>query len=517
MPRVLAIDDDRTVHHLVSKVLGDRGVTVTSAFTAQDGLDEIERDPPDAVLLDVMLPDISGLEAVKLIRERDPRLPVIFVTAAESSDTAIEAMKHGAFDYLQKPIDLARLEELVDQAIESRRLANVKVAMHTLLKPDESGDAFIGRCAPMQEVFKSIGRVAPQDVPVLVRGESGTGKELVARALFQHGARSGGPFLAVNCAALSETLLESELFGHEKGSFTGAHERRIGKFEQCHGGTIFLDEVGDMSPLVQSKVLRLLQEQRFERVGGNQTIETDVRVISATNRDLEEMCEEGEFRLDLMYRLNGYTVYLPALSERGDDRILLLQHFLARFNRELGMEVQGIAPDALERLLAYDWPGNVREMQSVVKQSLLHCSGPVLLASALPTDIGPPIARRSSQGAPRQTAAPHESSQSPEPNRASQNGAADGFDHFVTGRLSDPSGDLYAEALTHMERRLLTAVLTHTGGNQSEASRILGITRGSLRNKIRGNGIQIGQTIDVAPSAGATEPVATAESGDDDE
>jgi two-component system nitrogen regulation response regulator GlnG len=497
MPRLLSIDDDRSVHHLVRVALEGIGVEVSSALTAREGIEAIEASPPDAVLLDVMLPDMSGLDAFKLIRDRDPNLPVIIATAAGSSDTAIEAMKLGAFDYLTKPIDVATLERHVANAIESRRLANVPVGMGNLTEPeDRGGDAFVGRCPAMQEVFKSIGRVAPQDVPVLVRGESGTGKELVARAIFQHSLRNKGPFLAVNCAALSETLLESELFGHEKGAFTGAHDRRIGKFEQCDGGTIFLDEVGDMSPSVQSKVLRLLQQQTFERVGGNTTIKTNVRIVSATNRDLETMCEEGDFRNDLFYRLNGYTITLPPLRDRGDDRVMMLQHFLAQLNRELGRDVHGVAPDAMQRLLAYDWPGNVREMQSVVKQAMLHCSGPVLMASALPAEM-------QSSAIKMAKSAPSPSNGDSAPiEHAAENGHPrhsdpTAFAGFIAQGLSESRGDLYAETLAFMEKELLTRVLTHTGGNQSEASRILGITRGSLRNKIRTNGIIIGPDVHV--------------------
>ncbi|TWT31314.1 Nitrogen assimilation regulatory protein [Posidoniimonas corsicana] len=503
MPRLLSIDDDRSVHHLVTKALEDTGVEVVPALTARGGVDAIEAERPDAVLLDVMLPDMSGLDAFRLIRQIDSRLPVIIVTAAGSSETAIEAMKLGAFDYLTKPIDVDNLERLVGHAIESRRLASVPVGMADLTEPQDRGDAFVGRCEAMQEVFKSVGRVAPQSVPVLIRGESGTGKELVARAIYQHGARSEAPFLAVNCAALSETLLESELFGHEKGAFTGAESRRIGKFEQCDGGTIFLDEVGDMSPAVQSKVLRLLQQQTFERVGGNTTIKSDVRIVSATNRDLESMCEEGEFRNDLFYRLNGYTITLPPLRDRGDDRVMLLQHFLAQLNKELGREVQGVAPDAMRRLLDYDWPGNVREMQSVVKQAMLHCSGPVLMASALPQEVtaGPMRPRKSAPAAePHGEGDPGSSNgHVAEGEQAPANGspAANGLGEFISSQIAAGSGDLYAATLAAMEKQLLSRVLSHTGGNQSEASRILGITRGSLRNKIRSNGIVIGPDIKI--------------------
>ena len=480
MPRLLSIDDDRSIHHLVRRALEEFDLDIESAASAEEAMAKLTESPPDVVLLDVVLPDASGMDFFSQLKQHDPRMPVIIVTAVDTSDIAIEAMKLGAFDYLPKPIDVERLTCMVEQALESRRMMTVPVAMDELLTPAQKHDAFVGRCESMQHVFKAIGRVAAQSVTVLIRGESGTGKELVARAIYQHSSRAKGPFLAVNCAALSETLLESELFGHEKGAFTGAHSRRIGKFEQCSGGTIFLDEVGDMSPSVQGKVLRLLQEQKFERVGGNETIETDARIISATNQDLEEMCRKGEFREDLYYRLNGYTINLPPLKDRGEDRILLIEHFLARLAKELNKEVSGIAPDAQTALLEYDWPGNVRELESVLRRALLYCSGTVLLKSALGKDLfkEKQSANQSSKG--------------------SGVSADGGLARFVEDRLADESTDLYAETLAEMETQLLTTLLRHTEGNQSEAARILGITRGSLRNKIRSLGISIEQVVTVS-------------------
>ena len=305
---------------------------------------------------------------------------------------------------------------------------------------------------------------------MLIRGESGTGKELIARAIYQHSQRGKEPFLAVNCAAIPDALLESELFGHEKGSFTGADRQRIGKFEQCSGGTIFLDEVGDMSPLVQGKLLRLLQEQRFERVGGNQTIQTDVRIIAATHRDLESMANEGLFRTDLYYRLNGYTITIPPLRERGDDVVLLLDRFFKLYARQLGKEVQGISPAALKLLIEYSWPGNVREMQSAVRRALLQTTGPVLAADSLPDEIR--LGTR--------------------PDAANDQAAGHGaLERLIEARLQADSTELYAEALASMETCLLTRVLRMTGGNQSQASKVLGITRGSLRNKLHALNIQI--------------------------
>src|SRR5882762_6120524 len=261
------------------------------------------------------------------------------------------------------------------------------VLPETLPSTDVQG-AIVGTCPAMREVYKAIGRVAGQNVPVLIASESGTGKELVALAIYHHGPRAQAPFLALNCAAIPETLLESELFGHEKGAFTGADHRHIGKFEQCNGGTLFLDEIGDMPPAIQAKMLRLLQEQAFERVGGNETIRTDVRLIAATHRDLKACSDEGKFRPDLYYRLGVFTIHLPPLRERDDDLLMLVQYYLRRFNRELGREVRAVAPEVLERLRGYSWPGNVRELQSVLKQALLKASGPVLLPAFLPEPLG---------------------------------------------------------------------------------------------------------------------------------
>ncbi|MEO8499091.1 MAG: sigma-54 dependent transcriptional regulator, partial [Planctomycetota bacterium] len=304
------------------------------------------------------------------------------------------------------------------------------------------------------------------DVAVLIRGESGTGKELIARAIYQHSARKDKCFMAINCAALSDTLLESELFGHEKGAFTGAERRHIGKFEQCNEGTIFLDEIGDMSPSTQSKVLRLLQEQKFERVGGTETIQTDVRIISATNRDLEQMIEDSEFRLDLYHRLNTFEIVLPGLRERGSDIKLLLEHFLARFNKSLNKQITGISDQAMELLISYSWPGNIRELQAVLRKAMLMATGPVLVPEFLPEDLLDGDSDASS--------------------RSSEDGeATTSFDRFLQDLDRLDSTEMHADCIEWVERRLLTHVLNATEGNQSKAAERLGITRGSLRNKIR--------------------------------
>jgi DNA-binding NtrC family response regulator len=481
MPTLLVIDDDRSVPFLIERAVQGTGVDVLPARSVNEGLELLSRRP-DVVLLDIMLPEGSGLEAVQKIQAKDPKLPIIFITAGGTSDTTIEAMKLGAYDYLLKPLDLPKLRDLVERALEIRRLMQVRVELPTndAPMPATDGDHIIGRSPAMCEVFKAIGRVAPQNLTTLITGESGTGKELVARAIYHHSSRASERFLALNCAALPESLLESELFGHEKGSFTSANFRRIGKFEQCAKGTIFLDEVGDMSPLLQSKILRVLQEQKFERVGGNETIETDVRVIAATNRDLKEMVAKGTFREDLYYRLNGFSIRLPALRERGEDILFLLEHLLARFSRELNKpSVHGISPEALEILQRYSWPGNVRELEAVVRQALLNTTGNVILPDFLPD----PVRTASPSAAPLEV--------------PSGNAPPSNLAPFVDECLRKGSEEMYAAGVEMLERYLLTRVLRHAQGNQSQAARMLGITRGSLRNKMRALHIQVGSTVQV--------------------
>src|SRR5438309_3758344 len=389
MAHLLLIDDNPAlIPGQVRQAFPAPAHRIEVAGTGAEGLERIGAGPPDVILLDLGLPDQSGLEVYQQIRQIDARIPVIFVTMSKTADAAIEAMRHGAYDYLFKPLDPHQLRRVVGEALEvARRMREPAVVAETAPDPDVDG-VLVGSCPAMQEVYKAVGRVAAQGVPVLITGESGTGKELVARAIYQHGPRAQAPFLALNCAAIPENLLESELFGHEKGAFTGADRRRIGKFEQCHGGTLFLDEIGDMPPATQAKMLRVLQEQTFERVGGNETIRTDVRLIAATHRDLKAWSAEGKFRPDLYYRLGVFTIHLPPLREREDDLLLLVQYYLRRFNRELGREVREITPEGLERLRGYPWPGNVRELQSVLKQALLQASGPVLLPAFLPEPLG---------------------------------------------------------------------------------------------------------------------------------
>jgi two-component system response regulator AtoC len=471
MPTLLLIDDEPSILHAFRRAFREPEFNLVTASSAAEGLAVLQRCAPEVVILDVHLGDATGLETFERVRAHDARIPVILITGHGTTDLAIEAIKRGAYEYLLKPLELPQLRDLVAKACVSSRLMHVPAVVAGAELPELTADVLVGRCAQMQEVYKAVGRVAPQDVTVLISGESGTGKELIARAIYQHSKRAGQPFLAINCAAIPETLLESELFGHEKGAFTGADRRRVGKFEQCHGGTLFLDEVGDLHPLTQAKLLRVLQEQRFERLGGNETVQTDVRIIAATNSDLEKRATAGRFRQDLYFRLNVFPIHLPPLRDRGDDLNLLIDYYLRRFGQELGKPVPAVLPETAELLRQYDWPGNVRELQSALKQALLQMRGTVLLSEDLPATV-----------------------RSPAPAPDSVEAGAE-LDRFVQERIAAGSEDLYADCLAHMERRLLTRVLQHTGGNQVQAARILGITRGSLRTKIRALNITIGRAV----------------------
>jgi two-component system nitrogen regulation response regulator GlnG len=473
MAHLLLIDDDPgLIPEQVHQAFPAPGHRVEVAATGMAGLEQVRTSPPDAILLDLRLPDQTGLDVFHGIREIDARIPVIFVTMTKTADTAIEAMKQGAFDYLFKPLDLTHVRRVVGEALEvGRRMRTPAVVTETPPDSDVDG-AILGGCAAMREVYKAIGRVAGQDVTVLIAGETGTGKELIARAIYQHSPRAKAPFIALNCAANPENLLESELFGHEKGSFTGADRRRIGKFEQCNNGTILLDEIGDMPLALQAKVLRLLQEQSFERVGGNETVRTNVRLIAASHRDLKALSAEGKFRADLYYRLSVFSINLPPLRDRDEDLAMLVQFYVRRFSRELGREVATIDPQALARLRAYHWPGNIRELQSVVKQALLQARGSVLLPSFLPElSVAPSVA----------------------PAAASANLE---FEAFIRQRLQPDSRDLYSEAHGQLDRFLLASVLEYTGGSQHKAARLLGIARQTLRLKLRDLGLHVAQSVE---------------------
>jgi two-component system nitrogen regulation response regulator GlnG len=465
MARLLVVDDEPNVLCSIQTRLQSETLQVDVAPSGHQALELTRRLRPDAIILDVRLADMSGLELFDRFRALDPRLPVIVITAYAAAETAIEAMKRGAFEYLLKPLDLPQLQKVVRRALELSRFRHVPAVFGDEDRA-EGAERVVGNSAAMQELYKAIGRAAPSDVTVLILGESGTGKELVARALFHHSGRTDGPFLAINCAAIPEPLLESELFGHEKGAFTGADRRRIGKFEQCNGGTLFLDEIGDMSAAVQAKVLRVIQEQTFERLGGNETIQTDVRLIAATNKDLEAEAAAGRFRRDLLYRLNVFTVVLPPLRDRREDVPLLIDYFLPRFGRALGRVVHSVTPEAQRCLQSYDWPGNVRQLQSVLKYALIQAAGDVVTLDSLPEDLraGP-----AASGLP----AP------------AREALAASLAAFTEGLLRAGELDIYRRVCLEMDRVVMGAVLGHVNGNQVKASEMLGISRTTLRAKLR--------------------------------
>ena len=468
MLTLLVIDDEPNICFSIEEVFADHPIRVFGAETAEEGLRMAREVSPDVILLNIKLGSRSGLEVFEDLRKIDPKSLVVFITGHGTADTAIEAMKIGAYDYLTKPLDVNQLYQVIDQALNISRLMHVPAIIEEGDRPQDRPDLLVGCSSDMQVVFKQIGRIAPQDVNVLILGESGTGKELVARAIYHHSQRSQAPFLAINCAAIPESLLESELFGHERGAFTGAERRRIGKFEQCHGGTLFLDEVGDMPPNTQAKMLRLLQEGCFERVGGSETITVDVRVIAATNQDLESLIEEGGFRKDLYYRLRGVTMQLPPLRERREDISELAHYFLFRFNRKMGTEVQSISPTALKMLHDYDWAGNIRELQNAIRESLIVSAGPTILPEFLPAEIR------------AQQAGDHRPSES-----ESQSGHSRSLSGLIDYWISNEETNIYRRALEHFDRLLITRTLRATGGNQLRTAEVLGLSRVTLRAKIR--------------------------------
>ncbi len=467
---LLVIDDESGIRFTINEILTSEDVRVLTAANSNEGLLMVKEESPDVVLLDIRLDGESGLEVFHQIKQINPRSLVIFITGHGTTDTAIEAMKLGAFDYLVKPLDFTQLQQVIDQAFKISWLMNVPTAVDTAENAPETSDRLIGTGPAMQSICKQIGRIAPQDVNVLILGESGTGKELVARAIYQHSRRSLAPFLAINCAAIPENLLESELFGHERGAFTGAERQRVGKFEQCHKGTIFLDEVGDMPQSTQAKILRLLQEGQFERVGGNETLNVDVRIVAATNQNLESMIEHGKFRRDLYYRLRGVTLSLPALRDRVEDIPELAHYFLFRFNRQLGTSVQSIATETLDRLQRYRWPGNVRQLQSVIREALIGSTGTALLPEFLPPDL--------QQDEPELPVSAADLS-------LLANATWQGLAEFVERDFRDKAVGLYRRALQQFDALLVGQAMKLAEGNQLRASEILGISRPTLRSKLR--------------------------------
>src|SRR5882757_3001902 len=387
MSKLLLIDDEADVQYSFQRIFNSPEVELTTASSGEEGLKIIPRLKPDLVIMDVRMDGITGLETLRRIRQIDSRLLVILMTAYGTTQTAIEAMKLGAYDYLLKPFDVPKLKDIITNALKAALDMRQVVSYQPLLESEDYELGFVGGAASMQQVFKLIGQLAASDATALITGESGTGKELVARAIYHHGNRSQNAFLAVNCAAIPEQLLESELFGHERGAFTGATLQRIGKFEQCHRGTLFLDEIGDMTPATQTKILRVLQSGTFERVGGNQPITADVRIIAATNKPLEQAVAARQFREDLFYRLNVVRIHIPPLRERREDIRLLVNYFLTKFAKDQPGPPRSVAPGVLKALEKYHWPGNVRELENIVQRALVMAKGDAILLTDLPAEV----------------------------------------------------------------------------------------------------------------------------------
>jgi len=464
---ILIIDDDDQLRRSFERLLAEEGYEILSAPSGEAGLNIIQERTPDLVILDMRLPGMNGFETFKAIHATESKLPVIIMTAYGTTETAIEATKMGAFDYILKPFDIPDMLSVIGQALEAARFMKSPVDIDST--PDKySGEAIIGRSRPMQDLYKAIGRVSPTDATVLVRGESGTGKELVARAIYQHSLRANGPFLVINCVAIPETLLESELFGYEKGAFTGASYRRVGKIEQANRGTILLDEIGDMPFTIQSKILRLLEEKSIERLGGRETIPVDVRIIAATNRNLETALAEGRFREDLYYRLKVVTLWLPPLRERPGDIPLLAEYFTAKFASGMGMDNPGITGDALALLNSCPWQGNVRELANAIQKALIYNRG---------VPINSETVTRAISG------------------RSGTELVSEGVEQPLRqwireGLLSENRENLFDTYMDLFAAILVSEALTLTGGNRSQSARLLGLSRPTLHSKIEKYGLK---------------------------
>ena len=465
MQTILIVDDDKSIRYSLKRML-ENSFSILTAQNGEEALRLVRERSPDLVLMDIKMPGLSGIEILQEIKQIDPKTLVVMMTAYGTTETAIEAMKQGAFDYIIKPFPIPQMKELVDKAISLRKLMKAEV---TYQGEDERGagekeERIIGASQKMQDIYKLVGQISRSDITVLLRGESGTGKELLARAIYHHSLRSNQTFLPINCAAIPDTLLESELFGHEKGSFTGAISRRIGKLEQCQGGTVFLDEIGDMSLPTQAKLLRVLQDRSFERLGGMETIKVDVRFIVATNKDLETAITNGQFREDLYYRLNVVSITVPPLRDRKQDIPELVSYFLKRFNQELRKRVGGISPGAMKTILSYGWPGNVRQLENVLNRAMVLCQGEWILEDQLVLEkswdkgkIEEPLGKKPVE---------------------------DLLDILFAelSRGTDSSGE--PDMISLIEKGMILRALQQMKGNQVQAAQLLGMNRSTLRGKM---------------------------------
>ncbi len=470
--RILVADDEDSIRWVLSKALGKHDYQVDLASTGTDALELSRKHSYDLAIIDIKMPGMTGLKLLGKLQKESPRTLVVIMTAESSMDNAIEAMKGGAYDYITKPFDLEVIDAIILKAQKASNISDEVGRLKEELKDHYQLDrTIIGQSQPMQTVYKVLGKIAPSDVTVLISGESGTGKELIARAIHFNSPRLGKPFIALNCAAIPRELLESELFGHERGAFTGATERKAGKFEQANGGTIFLDEIGDMPLELQAKLLRVLQEKEITRTGGNQTLQVDVRIVAATNQDLKKQVRQKEFREDLFYRLNVVPLELPPLRSRRDDIPDLVEHFLTRAKEEHRTQAAGVSPEAMQRLTSYSWPGNIRELENAMQRAAL-LSPNVLLEAEDFEDL-------------------------------TEEGTSERSDSSLEGLIAkklknslaqmdfQEMDNLYDMVLHQMERPLINIVLERTRGNQVRTAEILGINRNTLRKKIKILGIEV--------------------------
>ncbi len=476
MEKILLIDDETDVQYSFRRIFDSPDIEIIPASSGEEGLKLIPKLKPDLVIMDVRMGGISGLETLRRLRQTNSKQLVIMMTAYGTTQTAIEAMKLGAYDYLLKPFDIAKLKQIVANALKAARDMRQVVSFRPLLENEDYEQGIVGRAEAMQSVFKLVGQLAASDATALITGESGTGKELVARAIYHHSKRSDQPFMAINCAAIPENLLESELFGHEKGAFTGATVQRIGKFEQCNRGTLFLDEIGDMTPSTQTKILRVLQSGTFERVGGNQSVQVDVRIIAATNKNLEEAVANRQFREDLFYRLNVVRIQLPPLRERQGDIPLLVDYFLQKYARKHGTAPRVVVPETQQLFERYPWPGNVRELENVIQRALVVAKGEAILPADLPPEIArtAPPARIEPAPVPAPSAAPLPNDIQP----------------LVRALFEWARARPQQKLIPAVERELIINALLEHRGNQVHAARMLGITRATLRKRVEKFGIK---------------------------
>jgi two-component system nitrogen regulation response regulator GlnG len=498
-PTVLIIDDEKDVHYSFRRLLEKEPLEILSAESGDEGVRLARKSSPDVIVMDIRMGHTNGLDTLKELRQLNPKQVVIMMTAYGTSQTAIEAMKLGAYDYVLKPFDIPRLKQLLSEALTAAQAMKQIVAFPTKQNTEETRQTIVGNSPVMQQVYKLIGQVAPTNTTILITGESGTGKELVARAIYQNGARVNKPFIAINCAAIPENLLESELFGHEKGAFTGALNQRIGKFEQCDGGTLFLDEIGDMPMTTQTKILRVLQEGEISRVGSNQSIKSDVRIIAATNKDLWHAVQRKEFREDLFYRLNVVRLNLPPLRERSTDLPLLVAYFLNKFRLKQPSGPSQMSDEALAAIQRQSWPGNVRELENCIQRAMVLASGNTITLANLPEEIA-----RGSRGAAETisaTSVPAADASSPV--KSASTSAATTAPAAGQGEVAHAVEVLFEFArrekeklLPAVERELIRRALAETGGNQVQAAKLLGMTRATLRKRVDKFGIQKRMAID---------------------